>query len=356
MQSLRKDYPWIRGLLICCAPMRMIATAPLVAATTKAGGFGFLGAGSDTSTLESDIEKTQDLLSKETLPTASSTLPFGIGLLLWGLSIPSVTSILSKPGHRPAAVWLFAPKFPSDLGPWTEAIRKATDNKSKIWIQVGTVAEAVSAVRDASPDVLVVQGQDAGGHGQNRGAGLLPLLPEVIAAVRGVAADREPAYIGAGGIMDGQCAAAAVTLGAHGVCLGTRLLATPEANISDGYRAAVVRAKDGGATTVRTHVYDHCRGITSWPDRYGGRGVVNASYKDHEEGMDMQENKKLYDQAVEKGDEGWHEDHGRMTTYAGTGVGLVSELKPAAEVVAEIREEMGTALKRAVDRLKELEG
>ncbi|GAM82340.1 hypothetical protein ANO11243_003190 [Dothideomycetidae sp. 11243] len=319
-----------------------------------AGGLGFIGAGNDVSQLAAELDRTRQLLH-DVGPTHGDTIPVGVGLLLWGLEVGQVTSIIADPTRRPAAVWLFAPRQMSDLSAWSEGIRDATDCSTKIWIQIGTAAEAVAALEYARPDVLVVQSQDAGGHGLTKGAGLIPLLPEVIAAVEQAAASRGqscPSFIAAGGIMDGTCAAAALALGAHGVCLGTKLLATPEANLADGYRQAVIRAKDGGVSTVRSHVYDTLRGTTSWPDRYGGRGVINASYWDFEEGMDMEHNKSLYNKALEQGDEGWDENRGRLTTYAGTGVGLVTRLQPAAEIVAEMRADSMVVLQRTTERMK----
>ncbi|KAJ8608071.1 hypothetical protein MRB53_039906 [Persea americana] len=62
--------------------------------------------------------------------------------------------------------------------------------------------------------------------------------------------------------------------------MGTRFLATPQAQVAEGYRKEVVRAGDGGQTTVRSSVYDSLRGTTEWPLRYGGRGVTNRSWDD----------------------------------------------------------------------------
>ena len=248
---------------------------------------------------------------------------------------------------------------------WTAATREASPG-TKVWVQIGSVEEAVEVVRAVAPDVLVVQGADAGGHGLERGAGVVSLVPEVDDKVRGVCRASVPSSLGttkgdgkekeddrpempvlvaAGGIADARGAAAALALGAGGVVMGTRFLATHEAEISKGYRKEVVRAEDGGQSTVRTKVYDQVRGTDGWPERYNGRGVVNRSYVDAVAGMDAEENKKLYTEEIEKGDEGWGAD-GRMTTYAGSAVGLVREVKPAGEVVREVREGVGGVLRR----------
>ncbi|KAG8623857.1 hypothetical protein KVT40_008833 [Elsinoe batatas] len=322
MRSLLADYPWVKGPLISCAPMRLIALAPLAVAVSAAGGLGFIGAGSDVSFLEAEIKKTRELVSKLPSPlrTSNGTLPVGVGFLCWGLKPSDVTPLISPPGSRPAAIWLFAPRELSHLADWSSEIRKATENQTKVWIQIGTVAEALAAVEYGKPDVLVVQGQDAGGHGLTYGAGLIPLLPEVIASVSKLSKEKgvkAPAYVAAGGIMEGSGIAAAMTLGAQGICFGTKLLAAEEATLAKGYREAVIRARDGGVSTVRSGVYDTLRGTTEWPKHYGGRGVLNASYHDWEKGMPMEENKKLYDEAMKKGDQGWDDSDGRLTIAMG---------------------------------------
>lgn len=321
------------------------------------GGLGFIGAGNDITDLEKWLTESRRLLDASSirLPTRDGTLPIGIGLLIWGAPIEKTMSIISKPENRPAAIWLFAPRQYEDLATWTREIRKATNGTTKVWIQVGTVAEALNAVEYAEPDVLVVQGTDAGGHGLSKGAGLIPLLPETIDAVRATSQKlnkKMPLFVATGGIITGSCLAAALSMGAHGATLGTRYLAAHEATIAPGYQEAVLRAKDGGVSTVRSKVYDSLRGTTDWPVHYGGRGVINASYEDFEKGMNLEENKKLYDQAMKQGDEGWKEDGGRLTTYAGTGVGLVTRVQPAGEITIEVREQAVEILRQMAEKVK----
>lgn len=235
------------------------------------------------------------------------------------------------------------------LTEWTQKAREATDSASKIWIQIGSVAEAVAVCESCHPDVLVVQGTDAGGHGLNKGAGLVSLVPEVNDKLQELQKNSTikalPQVIAAGGIADGRGVAAAFALGAEGIVMGTRYLASHEANIAQGYKGEVIRVNDGGQTTARSGVYDTLRGTTEWPEEYGGRGVVNQSYHDASSGMSWEENIKLYDQAVERGDEGWGEK-GRLTTYAGTCVGLVRNVQSAKEITESVREEAKAVLSR----------
>ena len=106
-----------------------------------------------------------------------------------------------------------------------------------------------------------------------------------------------------------------------------------------------------GVTTARTKVYDILRGIHGWPEIYNGRSVLNQSFRDHESGLDQASNKKLYESAMKLGDEGWG-DNGRMTTYAGTGVGLIRKVMPAQDIVSEVLNDCRAHLLRAQSRIQ----
>lgn len=227
-----------------------------------------------------------------------------------------------------------------------------TGGATKVWVQVGSVAEAVAIAKSLEPDVFVMQGTDAGGHGLNRGAGIVSLVPEAVDALQDLVRSSHikalPSIIATGGIAEARGVAAALVLGADGICMGTRYLASHEAEIAKGYQQEVVRASDGGQSTVRSSVYDELRGTTDWDVKYGGRGVTNKSYEDAISGMGLDENKKLYAKAVELGDQGWG-PNARMTTYAGAGVGLVKGVDSAGKITKEARE----GAKRLMERLQE---
>jgi len=90
---------------------------------------------------------------------------------------------------------------------------------------------------------------------------------------------------------------------------------------------------------VRSKVYDSLRGTTDWPDQYGGRGIINESFMDAKNGEVTDSNKRDYEEALKKGDQGWGES-GRLTAYAGTGVGLITKVQPAREIIEEIRSDV----------------
>ncbi|GAB7359461.1 hypothetical protein MBLNU230_g6108t1 [Neophaeotheca triangularis] len=354
MDVLKRDYPWTSSPLVSVAPMRLISLSNLATEVSSAGGLGFIGAGSDVSSLAQYFEEAREQISSHaTLKDVKHILPVGVGFLLWAgdALLASALPLIEK--YKPAAVWLFAPRDPEQLVRWTNETRRVTDGATKIWIQVGTVAGAIEALENCRPDVLVVQGNDAGGHGLEKCAGLVSLVPEVEDAVAEVCRSKSidrPVLIAAGGIMDGRGTAAALTLGASGVVMGTRYLASPEANVAKGYRKAVLDAKDGGVNTARGKLYDQLRGTTDWPGEYGGRSVLNESWYDAGRGMGFDENKRLYDEAMQQGDEGWGQN-ARLTTYAGTGVGLVKNLQDAATITKEVREDAVRHLKRTTELL-----
>ena len=78
--------------------------------------------------------------------------------------------------------------------------------------------------------------------------------------------------------------------------------------------------------------------IHGWPAAYDARGVADRSHLDAQQDMDDEENRELYQGAMGRGDRGWRPE-GRMTTYAGSGVGLVREAMSAARIVNEVQED-----------------
>jgi nitronate monooxygenase len=310
----------------------------LAVAISRAGGLGFIGPGETPKSTSLDLEVAKDLLaqrSKDTpLLTIESLLPVGVGFQTWNGDLNEAALAVAL--HRPCAAWLFAPRHgQEELNSWTACLRSASP-QTQIWIQVGTLSEALAAVNSSSPpNVLVVQGAEAGGHGRAKdGIGLITLVPEIADATP----DSGVPLIAAGGIADGRGVAAALGLGAAGVAMGTRFLASHEARIRKGYQDEVIRATDGAMSTTRTHLYNHLRGTWGWPEEFSPRGIINQSWLDHQAGMRFEELKKLHDEAAKSGDAGWGPD-GRLATYAGASVGLVRSVEDAGVIVQKARGE-----------------
>ncbi len=185
-----------------------------------------------------------------------------------------------------------------------------------------------------------MQGSDAGGHGTAGAAGIITLLPEVSDTLSEKGFGHIP-LVAAGGISDGRGVAAAMALGAQGVVLGTRFIACTEAEVSLEYQNDVLAASDGGQSTVRNVFFDELRGPNDWPEYMDGRGIRDEALADHEGGMSLEENRRIYKELAGKG------DRSRVTRYAGTGVGLVREVLGAREIVEGLRGECGRALEKA---------
>jgi nitronate monooxygenase len=349
-KKLASAYPWTTSPLVVGAPMRVMAGPELAVAVSAAGGLGFIGPGIKTSDTASALDQVRGLLVSPSIPAslqttttskdASFVLPVGVGFQTWNDDLKLAISAIEN--YKPCAAWLFAPRNgQEEFDSWTQKIREISP-KTQIWIQVGTVREAVQAAKSRSaPDVLVVQGAEAGGHGrESDGIGLITLLPEVADALR----ETRISLVAAGGISDGRGVAAALCLGAAGIAMGTRFLAATEARISKGYQNEVVRAQDGGVSTTRTTLYNKLRGTVGWPDGFSPRTIVNKSWHEHNAGKPFEELKALHDEAMKAGDAGWGVE-GRLATYAGAGVGLVHDVKDARDIVVAVRSDAGKILK-----------
>ena len=217
-------------------------TSPeLVAAVSNAGGLGIQGASgrspADVATL---VERVRALTHH----------PFGLNLLLFMSSDEQIQAVL----RAGAPVFSTAWRWPDqDLRP---LFARAHDGGARVVHMASTIGEAQQAA-EAGADMIVAQGTEGGGH-----VGLMGTLPLVRMVVRAVA---PLPVLAAGGIADGAGLAAALALGAEGVLLGTRFLATVESPLPDTYKQAIV-ASDGHDTLV-TEIPDVATGAV-WPGAY----------------------------------------------------------------------------------------
>jgi nitronate monooxygenase len=198
--TLQSSYPWTITPFIANAPMGGFALSALATAVTQAKGFGFIGAVNDMVALASELDKTSKTLLGKEVPDSNSTLPVGVGLLPFIAKLEEAAPVVAK--FRPAAVWLFAAHELEDFATWAQRIRGVSP-LTKIWVQVGSVAGALRVAQLVNPDALVMQGLDAGGHGWEKGAGVISLVPEAA----DVLAENGFGHIhllASGGIVDGR--------------------------------------------------------------------------------------------------------------------------------------------------------
>ena len=330
--------------------MRPFSSPQLAQIVSLAGGLGFIPNNNDTNTTREHLR--QLLSSLNELSISNPNLPkdkiiIGVGYQTYQESLDEAVALLRD--FDIPAIWLFASGAGNaEYAQWAKALRGVRPH-TKIWVQVGTAADALEVVQLCGRDTtLVVQGTDAGGHGLAKNAGLLTLLPETRDTLS-TGGFREVPVLAAGGILDGRGAAAAFALGADGVVMGTRFLATPEASTPEAFVKQILDTSDGGVNTTRTRLFDELRGTGDFPAGFNGRALINESVTEEEEGVDLKTSRKRYEEALNSKDlREKYGEKGRLVSYAGTGVGLVHEVKSAKEIVEEVRRDIETHLRRAL--------
>ncbi|MED6204633.1 hypothetical protein PIB30_010753 [Stylosanthes scabra] len=324
-----------RGLLgfeygIVQAPLGPDISGPeLVAAVANAGALALLRAPDweCPDFVRGLINKTRSLTDK----------PFGVGLVL---AFPHHENLKVILDEKVAVLQVYWGDCTPDL------VAMAHSAGVKIVPQVGDVRAAKQAI-DAGVDGIILQGREAGGHviGQE---GLISLVPRVVDLV----GDRNIPVIAAGGIVDARGYVAALALGAQGVCLGTRFVATEESYAHPTYKRKLIETDE----TEYTDIFGRAR----WPNA-PQRVLKTPFYKDwrslpsHENetnqplighstinGMDR-EVRRFAGTVPNMTTTG---DIESMAMYAGQGVGLIKEILPAGEVVKRLVEEAQILIKQ----------
>lgn len=347
---------------IVLAGMGGASTPELAAAVSNAGGLGVLGAAAcGPNQLRAWIERTRELTDK----------PFGVDTLLpasvrrgsleprkgpspldqlaghqafakeflerEGLAdLPAqdqaqrtgFVSELDRGGPAPLTKEFFeaqmevvieerVPVYAAGLGNPGPYVERLHANGTKVMAVVGQTYHA-RQVAEAGIDAIVAQGHDGGGH--NAPVGTMALIPQVKDAVGDLP------VLGAGGIADGRSVAAALMLGAEGVWIGTAFLATHEAGILDFQKQVLVEGTDASTTISRC--------ITGKPAR-----VIRSKWTQAWEAGDLEPLPMPYQSMVAMPvlAAAMREGRGDVAPgFAGQGMGLIREVRSAAEVVEDI--------------------
>ncbi|WP_413467632.1 NAD(P)H-dependent flavin oxidoreductase [Mycobacterium sp. RTGN3] len=204
------------------APMTYIARAALAAAVSEAGGLGMI----ETLTEEgrADLQRVRQLTDK---PVAANLMIQG-----WKKD-PSIVDVLAAAGVRHV--------FTSAGDPALFTTRLHDAGMTVVHV-VGSLKGARKAA-DAGVDALVVEGVEGGGFKSLLGASTMVLLPLVAESI-------DLPIIAAGGMCDARSAAAAVVLGAEGVQMGTRMLASRESAVHTNFKDAIMAADDAGTVML----------------------------------------------------------------------------------------------------------
>lgn len=210
------EYPVVQ------APMTYIARAELAAAVSEAGGLGVI----ETLTEDgrADLHRVRQLTER---PVAANLMIQG-----WKKD-PSIVAVLADAGVQ--HVFTSA----GDPALFTERLHDAGMTVVHV---VGSLRAAHKAA-DAGVDALVVEGVEGGGFKSALGASTMVLVPLVAENV-------DLPIIAAGGLCDARSAAAAVVLGAEGVQMGTRMLASREALVHANFKNAILAANDSGTVLL----------------------------------------------------------------------------------------------------------
>jgi nitronate monooxygenase len=289
------------------APMAFVAGGALAAAVTAAGGLGLIGGGyGDEGWIDAQRRVAGD-------PRV------GVGLITW--SVAERRGLVERLLRRGVRTLFLSFGDPSPF------IAPAHAAGARVVCQVQSAADASHAA-EAGADAIAVQGNEAGGHGRDNEP-VMDLAAVVIASVAPL-----PVLL-AGGAVDGADLAAAWRIGAAGVVMGTRFYATDEALDTCAAKQRLVAAAD--ESTVRTSVFDVVRGPT-WPEGFTGRALRNAlteRWHGNEEALwrSLHRAHAEYQRATAA------DDPEVRVVWAGTGVGRVRAVQPAANIVESVMAE-----------------
>ncbi|KAF3435045.1 hypothetical protein FNV43_RR22132 [Rhamnella rubrinervis] len=330
-----------RGILgfefgIVQAPLGPDISCPeLVAAVANAGGLGFLRAPDSDSpdTVRELIKKTRSLTDK----------PFGVGVVL---AFPHKENIKAILDERVAVLQISWGEVRQDL------VDEAHRAGVKVVPQVGSFKEAKEAI-NTSVDAIIVQGREAGGHVIGEDA-LISLLPRVVDLV----GDKDIPVIASGGIVDARGYVAALALGAQGVCLGTRFVATEESYAHPIYKKKLVEFQGTAYTDIfgrvrwpgapqrvlKTHFFNDWKFLPANENEANqpviGRSTIHGTEKEIRRFAGTVPNKTTTG------------DIESMALYAGQGVGLIKEIIPAGEVVKRLVEGAQLLIQKNFTELK----
>jgi len=203
------------------APMTFIAGAQLAAAVSEAGALGIIETASPQG--RADVKRVRDLTDK----------PVGANIAITMKQYEGIIDVLTDAGITTVTTSAGDPAILTSL---------LHDAGITVFHVVGTLRAAQKA-QHAGVDGLIVEGVEGGGFKNRNGASTMVLLPLV-------AAQTDLPIIAAGGICDATSMAAAFVLGAEGVQMGTRMLASTESPVHDGFKNAVVANHDLGTVLI----------------------------------------------------------------------------------------------------------
>ena len=309
---------------ICQAGMYQVAYGRLAAAVSKAGGLGIIG---------SAFMDPEELRKEIQLVKTETDRPFGVDILFAEVRGKDGTSrgyTQQVDEHIEATFQEGTNVIVSGLGNPGRIVKRAHAADMKVMSLVGTSQQA-KKVAVSGVDVVIASGSDGGGHVGR--IGTMSLIPKIVDCVN-------VPVLAAGGLADGRGLVAALALGAKGVWLGTRFIATEEARGHANYKSKIVDIDEDSTVVTRAH--------SGKPNR-----MIRNRFTD--EWASREHEIKPYPlQLNEVGELGSHRgriegdvDYGVLP--AGQGSGIIKAVKPAGEVVRDIMDDAHAILKNFQD-------
>ena len=286
-------YPILQG------GMAWIAESTLASAVSDAGGAGIIAGGAaPIDYLRGEIRKCKELTDK----------PFGVNVMLMSPNADDLAQLVIDEGVA------FVTTGAGNPGKYMEGWKNAG---IKVIPVVPSVALAKRMERSGA-DAVIAEGTESGGHiGENT---TMCLVPQVVDAVN-------IPVIAAGGIADGRGIAASFMLGAKGVQVGTRFLASEECVIHPTYKKLVIDAKDTDSVVTGRYTGHPCRNVKTKFAKRLASGEKDGS-------LSPDEFEKLTVGALRKAVQDGNLDEGSF--LCGAIAGMINEVKPCKDIIEEM--------------------
>jgi NAD(P)H-dependent flavin oxidoreductase YrpB (nitropropane dioxygenase family) len=312
---LQIDHP------IALGGMGSVYSPELVGAVSGAGGLGAMGCHYLTP---------EQVRSGTAAIRERTNRSFALNFLLFDMNEDAFAAALAV---RPSVIAFAWPSAEQDVKPYVE---RAHGAGCKVTFMAGGVPEARKAAQ-AGADVIVAQGTEGGGHvGWQTTMTLVPMVVDAVAPIP---------VLAAGGIADGRGLAAAIALGADGVLLGTRFLASRESPLHPNFKQAILESD--GHDTLLSELPDLAAGLV-WPGAMSrsrrNRFIERWAGREWALRRDRAEVRAALQAARKNG------DVDEAVLSMGQDAGLIHDIAPAAEIVSRIAEEAESILKNSVTR------
>jgi len=284
-------------LPIVQAPMGWIARSQLASAVSNAGGLGIIETSSgELDNIRSEIEKMRTLTDK----------PFGVNIAQAFVRDPDIAQFIIDQGVRFVSTSAGSPER------YTEQLKKAG---LTVFHVVPNLSSALKAV-EYGVDGLIVEGGEGGGFKNPRDVASMVLLPLVRSRV-------DVPIIAAGGLVDGKSMAAAFALGAEGIQLGTRMVSAAESPVHENWKNAIVNAQETDTVFLNRFQSPGLRALrTEKTSALEKNPEINAM-------AEFGKPQDLY----------FGGDMEAAIPLTGQVCGRIDTIKPAAQILREIKEE-----------------